>query len=108
MDLKRARETPIPGYSHPESTNLNRSNQYKTFTEGKRTKIFGTTSVGNQYAKYSEIEENKQKDDLICPKCSQPSLETCPCAYNDKKCDKGHIWYTSRDGKKRMGNPHKN
>lgn len=106
MDIKRARETPIPGYCHPETTNVDRDNKYKTFTEGKKTKKFGTTSVGNQYAKYSDIDENKE-DDLNCPKCKEPSLETCPCAYNDKKCGKGHIWYTSRDGKIRLGNPHK-
>jgi len=107
MNLKRARETSIPGYVHPDSANLNRSGQYKTFTEGKKTKSFGITSAGKQYAKYVDIQENKQENDLNCPKCSLPSLEVCPCAYSDKKCQEGHIWYTSRDGKVRLGNPHK-
>ena len=103
MDLKKEQQTTIPGYIHPESTNVNRDSQYKTFTEGgKKTKKFGTTTAGKQYATY-EI----KNDDDICPKCSLPSLETCPCSYNDKKCEKGHIWYTCREGKVKLGNPHK-
>lgn len=104
MDLRRAREMPIEGYVHPETTNVNRDSQYKTFTEGKNTKKFGTTTVGKQYAK---IDENNEESDLICPKCSLPALQTCPCAYSDKTCNSGHIWYTSRDGKVKVGNPHK-
>lgn len=104
MDLKRAQQTTIPGYEHPESTNVNRNSQYKTFTEGgKKTKKFGTTTVGKQYATVKEI----KIDGESCPKCSLPSLETCPCAYSDKKCEEGHIWFTSRDGNVRLGDPHK-
>jgi len=105
MDLNRARETPIPGYTHPESTNVNRNSQYKTFTKGKKT--FGTTTTVTQYSTYTNMDENKEENDLTCPTCKQPSLETCPCAYSDKKCHNGHIWYTSRDGNVRLGNPHK-
>lgn len=100
MDLQRARETPIHGYVHPKSTNVNRDSQYKTFTEGN--KKFGITTVGKQYSKY----DNNEESNITCPKCNLPVLEICPCAFNDKKCSSGHIWYTNRDGKMKIGNPH--
>jgi hypothetical protein len=102
MDLNTARQLPIVGYEHPESTNLNRNKQYKTFTEGEKT--FGTTFSGKHYASYN-TEENDISDS--CPVCSVSSFVTCPCAYNDKKCENNHIWYTTRDGKIQVGNPHK-
>lgn len=101
MDLNTARQLPIVGYVHPESTNLNRNKQYKTFTEGGQEKTFGTTFSGKHYA-------TKENDNLeSCPMCSVSSFITCPCTYNDKKCENNHIWYTARDGKIQFGNPHK-
>jgi len=95
----------IPGYEHPTSTNYSTSNSiYKTFTEGqknvKNKEKFGNTSVGKQYASYGDYDED------LCPVCNKSPNNTCPCAYNDKRCDNSHVWYTNRDGKIKIGNPH--
>jgi hypothetical protein len=93
----------IPGYQHPTSSSYSRQSMYKTFTEGekqKKAEKFGITSVGKQYAAYGELEEE------LCPSCDNPPVKTCPCAYNDKSCKNGHIWYTNRDGNTKQGNPH--
>lgn len=104
MNLDTSRKRPIPGYEHPESTNVNRNSQYKTFTEGKKAKKienFGTTTIGNQYATLTtETEKN------VCPVCNEPAIITCNCVYGDNKCELGHSWYTDRDGKSIRGNPH--
>jgi hypothetical protein len=107
MDLERKRQQPIPGYEHPESINVNRDNLYKTFTEGKKKKKFGTTVVGKQYSTLNKAAaEIKEIND--CPKCDKICVSTCPCGYSDKTCENGHIWYTDRDGNVVVGNPHKN
>jgi len=95
----------IPGYVHPDSSySKNKcTGTYKTFTEGKKLKkneTFGNTQMGNQYSKIT-----LQEDD-VCPICSSPPVSICNCAYNDKKCVEGHIWYTNRSGKVNHGNPH--
>ena len=93
----------IPGYQHPTVLTYSRKGIYKTFTEGKKakkTEKFGNTTVGKQYATYGDIDEDK------CPECNTPPVDTCPCGHNDKRCAKGHVWYTDRDGKVQSGNPH--
>lgn len=93
----------IPGYTHPTELKYSRNSMYKTFTEGKKAKKkekFGKTVAGKQYATYGEI------DSETCPECNTPSVATCHCAYSDKKCSNGHIWYINRDGKIKSGNPH--
>jgi len=93
----------IQGYEHPEDSKYCRSRMYKTFTEGKKikkTEKFGTTLAGKQYANIGSL------DDELCPSCNSPAISTCPCGYSDKKCRKSHIWYTDRDGKVNIGNPH--
>ena len=95
----------IPGYVHPETSSsvpLGTSS-YKTFTEGQKPKKkekFGTIQGGTHYSKAVFSEE-------LCPDCNGPAIFTCNCAYNDKKCENGHIWYTDRSGKLKAGNPHK-
>jgi hypothetical protein len=104
MDLNRARETPIVGYVHPDSTNVQRSGKYKTFTEGKKAKKnekFGTRAVETQYA----ISDIIQKEEF-CIVCKEISVHVCPCAYNDKTCSNNHTWYTDREGNVKVGNPH--
>jgi hypothetical protein len=100
-ELKRPEN--IPGYQHPTSSSYSRQSMYKTFTEGnkpKKKEKFGKTTGGKQYASYGELEEE------LCPLCEKPPIKTCPCSYNDKYCDEGHIWYTNRDGNIKQGNPH--
>lgn len=95
----------IPGYEHPEnnSTISRNTGIYKTFTEGKKPKKnekFGNTQGKTQYSIISteSIE--------TCPECSQSAVYICNCAFSDKRCDKGHIWYTDRSGQIKIGNPH--
>lgn len=96
----------IPGYEHPGSYSYSKDNIYKTFTEGQKPKKkenFGTISTGKQYASITSL-----NDDELCPSCSKKYVSSCNCVYNDKTCENGHIWYTSRfDGKPIIGNPHK-
>lgn len=100
------KQADIPGYQDPGTTNASTGNKsYKTFTEGTRSKTFGSTAVGNPYSKYGEDTTNEGS---FCPVCKNSAIETCPCIHNDKKCSAGHIWYTARDGKILVGNPHKN
>ena len=96
----------IPGYVHPETTNTNRSNVYKTFTEGGQGRKFGTTSVSkNSYAGYGNSYGDVSEDDM-CPMCKESAVEVCPCVYSDKKCANGHTWYTNRNKRVMVGNPH--
>lgn len=90
----------IEGYVPPSEVKYSRQGVYKTFTEGQKKQVFGTTSVGKQYASYGEYTEEK------CPECDQSSVKNCVCAYSDKTCINGHSWYTDRDGKIKRGNPH--
>ena len=104
--MENRRPDNIPGYEHPEDSKYSRSRMYKTFTEGKKikkTEKFGTTLAGKQYANSGNIGD---LDDELCPSCDSPAISTCPCGYSDKKCEKSHIWYTDRDGKVKIGNPH--
>jgi hypothetical protein len=89
----------IQGYEHPSELTYSRKGLYKTFTEGQKEK-FGNTTVEKQYASYGNYDQEK------CPECSEQPVKSCPCGYSDKKCSKGHSWYTDRDGKVKLGNPH--
>ena len=96
----------IPGYIHPEtnSTAPKGVSTYKTFTEGQKPKKkekFGSTYGGTQYSTMTYTEED------VCPQCSQPAVHVCNCAFSDKRCKEGHIWYTDRSGAVKLGNPHK-
>lgn len=94
----------IAGYVHPSKSTYTRTSIYKTFTEGEKgKKKFGRTNVGDNYATYGSIDGNNDG----CPVCQGEVIYTCPCAYNDKKCQNNHIWYTNRDGSTKQGNPHK-
>ena len=99
----------IAGYTHPEKAQGRpRAAAYKTFTEGQKPKkkeVFGSVSADAQYASNQELKRDEEEE-VLCPVCSQPPTKVCPCGYNDKKCEEGHIWYTSRDGKIKVGNPH--
>jgi hypothetical protein len=93
----------IPGYEHPTNSKYSRNGIYKTFTEGKKAKKkekFGSTTIGKQYASYGDYNED------LCPECNDPSVNTCPCGYSDKRCGNAHVWYTDRDGNVKSGNPH--
>lgn len=109
MDLNTARKKlDIPGYVHPEDNNSsNRNGIYKTFSEGEKKKNnmkkFKSIEVGDRY---STIRYETTEDDN-CPVCEENFVETCNCAYSDKKCKNGHIWYLDREGRKKPGNPHK-
>ena len=100
----------IPGYVHPNGpSNYSRKGGgvYKTFTEGEEasdTETFSSTCVETHYAVQGGTE---QEDGDTCPQCKGPSVSVCPCAYSDKTCGKGHVWYTDRSGSTRNGNPHK-
>ena len=103
------RPSAIPGYKHPETQKCSsRSGIYKTFTEGKKAKKkekFGNTEVASQYASLEQLKV-EEKEKVQCPVCKGEPVKTCPCAYSDKTCSEGHIWYTARNGKVRQGNPH--
>lgn len=104
MSIEQKRNQEISGYVHPTTSSTGKSKVYKTFTEGKKAKKnekFGSVNAGNNYAtlEVSEAEE-------VCPKCKEPVVDTCPCGHSDKKCSNGHVWYTDREGKMKLGNPH--
>jgi hypothetical protein len=108
-----SRPDSIPGYEHPGEQIYTSRNTgvYKTFSEGKKSRnkdeVFGTTSIdkNSQYMKASPTEGDEIEDK--CPKCQEGVVQTCFCCYNDKTCANGHVWYTTRDGKVKIGNPHK-
>jgi hypothetical protein len=93
----------IPGYTHPESINFsNKKSIYKTFTPGlkpKKNEKFGNTIAEAKYGNYDFDEEK-------CPECNLPPQRICFCGFSDKTCSKGHTWYSNREGKLQMGNPH--
>ncbi len=98
----------IKGYEDPGVTNASTGHKtYKTFTEGQRTKKFGNTNVGNQYASVSQYAQKDVDRTESCPVCREKVVETCHCVYSDKKCSQGHVWYVDREGKTISGNPHK-
>jgi hypothetical protein len=107
MDSETARQNLVlPGYVHPTNTNTNRNSLYKTFTEGGKKKIKDLDKIpnaiaGKQYATRILVQEEDS-----CPSCNKKAISTCPCGYSDKKCPQGHVWYTDRDGYKKLGNPH--
>ena len=91
----------IQGYEHPSELHYYRKGVYKTFTEGQGQKEkFKNTTLEKQYSTYGNYTEEK------CPECGENSLKSCPCAYSDKICGKGHSWYTDRNGNIKLGNPH--
>ena len=61
---------------------------------------FKNTTLEKQYSTYGNYTEEK------CPECGENSVKSCPCAYSDKICGKGHSWYTDRNGNIKLGNPH--
>jgi len=94
----------IEGYEHPSKINYsNKSSIYKTFTPGlkaKKNEKFGKTTTETKYGQY-DFEEEK------CPECNVSPTKLCFCGYSDKTCENGHTWYYDREGKIRVGNPHK-
>lgn len=99
------RPSTISGYVHPKIHTYSKSRVYKTFTTDTNEKFsdaseFNNTEVGKQYAQ-SYLEE-----EVKCGVCSGKVAHSCPCAYSDKTCVNGHKWYTARDGKICMGDPH--
>lgn len=99
----------IKGYEDPGQTNASTGHKtYKTFTEGQRTKKFGTTAVGNPYANASYGAPEQVDESEFCPTCREQATETCNCVYSDKRCSQGHVWYVDRQGQSIQGNPHKN
>jgi hypothetical protein len=104
----------IKGYEFTENAkpcptrnanNVSRGGIYKTFNEnakGKKKDEFKPTILEANYGK-NIVEKN---DDDKCPVCSDYSVYTCYCVYNDKKCKEGHVWYIQRDGSIKVGNPH--
>lgn len=109
--LERSRNQTITGYDHPASlNNCNRDPRYKTFNEhgkAKKNEKFKGTDTGPSYAVYGQPPEDLSE--MLCPLCSQksPAVMTCPCVHNDMKCVAGHSWYMDRDGKIKVGDPHK-
>jgi hypothetical protein len=95
------------GYVHPENSTADKRSKYKTFTEnsglGKAKSIndFNSTTLGKIYTKFDNIQISDN-----CPKCDEVIIKTCQCAFSDKSCKNGHIFYTERDGKIKFGNPH--
>ena len=103
--METKRPDSIPGYEHPQEAPPADGAMYKTFTEGlkpKKNEKFGATSVRSQYSRYSHGETDTQQ----CPECAEIVTNACPCAYNDRRCTKGHIWYIDRCGTIKLGNPH--
>jgi hypothetical protein len=97
----------LSGYKHPESVNDDRGSKYKTFSDSdinrkaKNIDDFKGTISGRNYT----LNKNVEALD-ICPKCNSPVIRTCNCAYSDKHCKYGHIWYVERNGDIKFGNPH--
>ena len=99
------RPTNIPGYVHPTKTNYNNGVQYKTFTEGQKTRKFGTIDLNKStYSSYNTV-YGENSEDNICPICTLPAFSTSDCVYNVRKCQNNHFWYINRDGKIKTGNP---
>ena len=101
------RPTSIPGYEHPDTNSYSskHTSVYKTFTEGikaQKNEEFNSTNTDKQYAVYNEENTEKEK----CPICKKEAIILCHCNFNDKECENKHIWYTNRDGKVQIGNPH--
>jgi hypothetical protein len=111
----------IPGYIEPEEPKplqintgsskqtINRSGYgiYKTFDDkakGKKKEEFKTTELVD---KYGNNNYEKDEETEMCPICSEIAVYTCYCVYNDKKCSNDHVWYLERNGKIKVGNPHK-
>lgn len=102
MNTKQA--DPI-GYVDPGTTNASTGYKtYKTFTEGQKTKKFGSVAVGKSYATYEKYVDTADVE--TCPVCKQVPVYSCPCIYSDKRCEQGHTWFTKRDGAVQVGNPH--
>ena len=103
--MNSERENHIIGYEHPETLNtVSKIKKYKIFSH-KKNKIFtDKTSIStdeNCYAVCSPVVNEN------CTMCNSESNYISPCAYNDKKCENNHIWYTNRSGETVPGNPHK-
>lgn len=103
MSLENKRTEEIDGYEHPDDTSCyNNYSFYKTFDENKKKKSFcSSKKEGNKYLNIiSEYEEE------VCPICKEKSIKNCNCVYGDNICKNNHIWYVSRDGTTKIGNPH--
>ena len=86
---------------------MDRGSKYKTFSESDTRKAkdindFKGEIVGRVYTL------NKNIEDLdYCILCKQKIIRTCPCSYSCKTCLQGHVTYVERDGKTKVGDPHK-
>jgi hypothetical protein len=97
----------ISGYVHPTTSNYSKNSVYKTFSEGTNEKFESTNDFDNTENNKLYANYNLDKNIGNCQICNEEAISTCPCAYNDKKCKQGHIWYTDRSGKSCIGDPHK-
>jgi hypothetical protein len=108
MSIERPED--INGYTHPKSVNVvsrAKQSKYKTFDETNKKKAKSMEEFGtNAQTQYANTGKLTHEYDAKCPTCSGVSVSTCPCGYSDKKCSNGHVWYTDRNGKIKMGNPH--
>jgi hypothetical protein len=90
----------IKGYEPPSDYSRKEDCFYNTFTEGQKETYKNTNVEKKQYTIYGNYGQEK------CPECGENPVKSCPCAYSDKKCGKGHSWYTDRNGNVKLGNPH--
>lgn len=100
MSLENKRYENIKGYEHPENFNSNYGGNsvYKSFNEKKNK--YSNTDIFNQYVVKDNLNEN-------CPVCEENVIKSCNCVFEDNMCKNNHIWYTTRDGEVKIGNPHK-
>ena len=89
----------IKGYEPPSDYSRKGDCFYKTFTEGQK-ETYKNTTVEKQYSLYGKYTKEK------CPQCGEQAVKECPCGHSDKMCEKGHSWYTDRNGHVKLGNPH--
>lgn len=104
MDHKRPEH--ISGYVHPETAVSSKAGTtpYSVYKKGNGQKsVYASAPSSSVY----KIVNTESDDSNTCPKCSEKAEHCCNCIYNDKKCSNGHIWYSTRDGSVKLGNPHK-
>ena len=105
----------IPGYVAPstykklkttysKSGGGYKSDGYKSFN-ANTNQVNNTATYGGNYISQSNMEGAINVEEQ-CPVCSSEAKFSCPCGYSDKTCPQGHTWFTDRNGKTKLGNPH--